>query len=796
LTHACRFGPFELRPLERCVLADGRPLALGARALDVLLALVERRGGLVSKEALLDEVWPGLVVEEANVHVQVSLLRKLLGSQTIATVAGLGYRFALPVERVERVGETPVHNLPAERTRFIGREAALVDCSRLLQDVRLLTLTGIGGCGKTRLALQLAQGQLAGFADGVWFVDLAPLQDPRRVAFAVAAALGVREEAGTPLVERLATKLATRRTLVVLDNCEHVIEGTAEVADALLAACGELKIIATSRQRLGLAGEQVFAVPPLSLAAAGGSLQDSEAMRLFIDRASLAVPGFRLDEQEAPAIGEICHRLEGIALAIELAAARVKMLSVAEIGARLYDRFRFLTGGSRVPPRHQTLQAALQWSHDSLSAPERKLFRELSVFAGGCTLAAATQVAGAADSDVVLELLTHLHDKSLLVVDRDGSAEPRYRMLETVREYARERLHEAGDGPAVRDRHLHFCVALADQARQQFQGPRQGAWIARLRREQENLLAAHGWCEHAPDGAAAGLQLAGSLWRYWVATAQLERGYRLAQAALAQAGEKIDTADITWRCRALWAAGRIAFQIGLYDETLQRGDQCLALAGASGDTEHRAAGAILRAGAMLATGRLASALALFEEARAIALAQGPGFALVAALHGLAEVHRALGDLPAAEACYGQAITAADELQDPRAAAVPLCNLARLLIGSGQLDHARSLLRRSLELAAAAGLEGMDEHLLEVTAGLASALGDPLGAARFSGAALAYLHEVGSQRQRIDQAFVAPLLARAQAALGTAAFADAEAAGQALSYDAAMAEVRQWLERGA
>ena len=796
------FGRYEILPTTRQLLADGVPVKLGARAFDVLAALIERHERVVSKDELLDVVWPGLVVEENNLQVHISALRKLLGPQAITTIPGLGYQFTAThnfdannaIQAATSTSSAIPHNLPSQRTHFIGREAALAECARLLKDVRLLTLTGIGGCGKTRLALRLAQQQRADFADGVWFVDLAPLQDAQRVALAVASAVGVREEAGTPLIDRLTASLATRRMLIVLDNCEHVIAATAELVDALLARCAGLTIVATSREGLGVAGEQVVSVRPLSLPAAGAdreAIQDSEAVRLFVDRARLVLPEFAVDEQGAPAIAEICRRLDGIALAIELAAARVKMLAVEEIRARLDDRFRLLTGGSRTLPRHQTLQATLQWSHDSLTPQEQKLFRQLAVFAGGCTLAAATQVADTTDDYAVLELLTHLHDKSLLEVDRDGSAQPRYRMLETVRQYARERLEEAGDGDAVRDRHLRCYVALAEEAEPQIFGPQQGAWMVRLALEQENLLAAHTWCERAPGGGEAGLRLIAGLWRYWSASAQLERGYQLAHAALAQAEDQFDA---RLRCRALWAMGWMAHYMGRYDEQLKYAERSLALARAIGSAEQTVSALNMRGGAFLGTGQLSRALVDFEEACGIARTLGVSNRLSASLNNLGDINRSLGNLAAAGIHYEESIGVARALQYPGGIAVPACNLARLLIAAGKYERAQSLLRESLAISAAAELKGMGVHLLEVSAGLAAALGDHSSAARFNGAALARMRERGSEREPVDQAFIAPLIARAQTALGTAAFEAAEAAGQALSYDMAMAEIKEWLER--
>ena len=796
---ATRFGPFELRPAARLLLVDGVPAALGGRAFDVLMVLFERRAGPVSKAELLQTVWPASVVEENTLQVHVSALRKVLGPMAIMTIPGRGYRFTAPLEAADGAPEprscppAPPHNLPLARTRFIGREASLAQCLRLLQDVRLLTLTGIGGCGKTRLALQLAQHQLPTCPDGVWFVDLAPLREPPHVIAAVAMALGVREDAGRPLLDRLCAHLATRHTLILLDNCEHVIDAAAAVADTLLAACAELQIIATSREGLGVAGEQIVPVRPLSLPSAPdlATVQGAEAVRLFVDRAGLAMPDFAIDEHNASAVADICRRLDGIALAIELAAARVAMLPVAEISARLDDRFRFLTGGSRAVPRHQTLQAALAWSHDTLPRPEQQLLRRLAVFAGGCTLAAATEVADAGDEYTVLALLQRLHDKSLLVVHQAGDAPPRYRMLETVRQYAQERLAEAGEADTTRDRHLRCFVALAELALAQVQGPRQGDWMLLLAQVQEDLLAAHHWCQHTAAGPHAGLRLVACLWRYWVASAQLERGHALAAQALAAAPAD---ADPLWHARAHWAMGQIAFRMGRYDETRAQAERGLALAVTVNDAEQITLSLSLRAKWLHASGQLEQARLHYEQACAVARTLASPFWLGAALNNLAELHRGVGQLDAAQACYEEAIAISRRLQSPEGTFVPLCNLARLSVAAGKLERARTLLLESLHLAADAELKGMGEDLLEVTAGLASARQAYTTAARFSGAAMARMQAGGSQREPVDEDFIAPWIARAKAALGGAAFAQAEAQGGLLAPEAVIVEVRCWLER--
>jgi predicted ATPase/DNA-binding winged helix-turn-helix (wHTH) protein len=799
MTGTYAFDRCQVRPTERQLLVDGQPAALGARAFDLLVALIERRDRVVTKAELFEAVWPGLVVEENNLQVQVSSLRKLLGPSAIATVAGRGYRFVAPLAQV--TAEAPaagfpaprVHNLPQRRTRFIGREAALSHCGELLRSTRLLTLSGIGGCGKTRLAQELAQQQLAHFPDGVWFVDLGPLQNPQRVFETVAATLGIKNPGDEPLRDA-AEHVRSRRTLVVLDNCEHVIDAAATSAEALLEAAGELKILVTSREALGMEGEQVFAVRSLSLpaSAALADMQKSEAVRLFADHARLGLPDFEVTESNAAAISEICRRLDGIALAIELAAARVRVLSVDEIRARLDDRFRLLTGGSRAIPRHQTLQATMQWSHDHLTPGEQRLLRRLSVFAGGCTLAAASEVAGdSADEYDALERLTALHDKSLVLVDRDTRAQPRYRMLETVRQYAEERLNEAGEGDTIRTRHLEHFLELAERTAPGLRGDDPAGASAVLRAEQENLLAAYAWCSHAPGGKAAALRLTHAAWRYWKFTSQQRRGHALATAAVAAAGSDADPVD---RCQAQIAQAHLALCIGRYDEVVEVGERCCALAAALAHASLVAQAHSVLAMGLHATGHAQAALGHYEAARDLARAQRLHGDLCTALNGVAEVHRGLGHLDTARAVY-------EELRDhARAHAVPLSlittmgNLALLLVAIGQPQDARAALHESVTIAREVGVHGNLACALDGGAVIASALGEHARAMRWHGAAEARMHELGLRHEPVDEAFIAPCVAASRNALGEAASEAARSEGGGAPVDAVLADLHAWLAR--
>jgi predicted ATPase len=396
-----------------------------------------------------------------------------------------------------RTSERAPHNLPSELSSFVGREKELSEVKRLLADTRLLTLTGSGGCGKTRLALAAATDLLEEFEEGVWMVELAPLADPALVPQAVASTLGVREQPGRSPTETLSDYLSSKQVLLVLDNCEHLIEACAVLAEALLHSCPELRILATSREALGITGEVAWLVPSLSLPDLRHlpeieSLPRYESARLFVERTTAVKPTFALTERNATAVAQVCYRLDGIPLAIELAAARAKVLSVEQISERLDDCFRLLAAGSRTAmPRHRTLHATMDWSHDLLPDEEQTLFRRLSVFAGGFTLEAAESVCAGKDlqRDEVLELLSHLVDKSLVAVwEKDG--ETRYRLLETVRQYGREKLSESGEEGHLWERHAGYYLALAAKAEPELKGAGQVEWLQRFEWEHDNLRAA------------------------------------------------------------------------------------------------------------------------------------------------------------------------------------------------------------------------------------------------------------------------------------------------------------------
>ncbi|CAN5262449.1 hypothetical protein BH11PSE10_BH11PSE10_03710 [soil metagenome] len=523
-----RFGHFELLPAQRSLLVDGQATPLGARAFDMLLALIERRDRVVSGGELFDLVWPGLVVEENNLRQQIAALRKVLGAQALVTVPGRGYRFALPLEADEapRPAPAPVNapnNLPLNPSPLIGRETELSRVLTLLADTHLLTLVGTGGVGKTRFALELADRLRDAYKDGVWLVELAPLTDPALVVRTVASVLDVHEEPGRPLLDTLLDLLRRRELLIVLDNCEHLIDACAQFADKVLHGSAGVRTLATSREALGIVGETVWRVPSLRAAtpadhASADQLLVYAATRLFVQRAAAASPGFRLTPENATAVAQICHQLDGIPLALELAAARVKAMRVELVAERLRDRFALLTQGSRTAlQRHQTLRSLIDWSHDLLPEPEQRLLRRLSVFAGGWTLEGAEGVCSDSEhlaADDVLDLLTHLVEKSLVALD-EQSSEPRYRMLETIRQYGFEKLTTAGEADGLRSRHLAYFGDFAESLRTALvDGDLEPRWNARANAELDNVRVALDW-SLVPGQAERGLHLVNALHRYW-----------------------------------------------------------------------------------------------------------------------------------------------------------------------------------------------------------------------------------------------------------------------------------------
>ncbi len=479
--------------------------------------------------------------------------------------------------------DTLPNNLPDQLTSFVGRVSELHEIQAALQSTRLLTLTGAGGCGKTRLALQTAADAMDRYPDGSWWVELAPVLDPEQVGPAVTAALGVRPLPGQTALEATVAHLADHRALIVLDNCEHMLQASAAVVEAVLRACPAVVVLATSRAALGVAGETSWRVPSLSLPAERTlepveALAQSDAVRLFIERALKVRPNFAVTNDNAPAVAGICHALDGIALAIELAAARVRLMAVEEIEAALTDRFHLLTGGTHSAlPRQQTLRASVDWSYELLGEDERTLLRRLAVFTGGWTLDLAEEVTAGDGLEhyAVLDLLSSLVDKSLVLVE-DRERATRYRLLETVRQYALDHLTQSPDAPALRDRHRDALLALAERVEPHLLTADQPLWLQTLAAEDANLEQA---LEHAargdPDKALA---LAVTLTFYW----KLRGRFVAAESGYTQALEGA-ARDAPLRARALWARAYLMAYAGDYDQSITYAQEALELAEAAGD---------------------------------------------------------------------------------------------------------------------------------------------------------------------------------------------------------------------
>jgi predicted ATPase/class 3 adenylate cyclase len=689
-------------------------------------------------------------------------------------------------------------NLPIQATSFVGREREMEEIKHSLESSRLVTLTGPGGAGKTRLSLQVGADLVDGFADGVWFVELAALGDARLVAQAAATVLGVKDEPDEPLLDTLVKNIRDRELLLILDNCEHLVLACAELGDALLASCPGVRILASSRELLRIAGEAAYRVPSLPLpdpkaVARAEALTRYAAARLFIDRALAVKPSFQVSDANAPAIAAICRHLDGIPLALEQAAARMRTMSVEELNQRLDKRFHVLTGGSRTAlPRQQTLRALIDWSYDLLDRGERTTLARLGIFAGGWTLRAAERVCAGDDvaEEEVLDVLASLVDKSMVVADERNGA-TRYRMLETMREYARERLVAMREADALSQRHLAFYLAFAEEADPGLVGPKQGEWLEQLDFERENILAAHAACDREEGGGAMGLRLVHAIKRYWVSRGLLGLGKRVTQEALDRDGANVRNLA---RCRALFAAGQFGCFMGQYGEARADLEESLPIALEVGAESLVASITSTLALAALGQDDNASARAYFDQAIDLSRKSGNRREIAVALNGLAQLDRMEGAFEAAATRYEQALAITRELGDRESEAVVLLNLALVAIVQRDRMRVRSILENVLAISCEMQSRPTGQCALDVCAALAALRGEWIEAARFFGAVEAQTAEGGYHRDPADNAFLAPLIARARDTLGTQQFEGVEARGRTLSYDDAIAEAREWLAR--
>ena len=694
-----------------------------------------------------------------------------------------------PTRPSEEPASTAPNNLPAPLTSFVGRETEVLNVKRTLSMTRLLTLTGAGGSGKTRLALEVARDLVGSYPDGVWLAELAPLADPTLLPRVVAAALGVREHPDLPLTQTLCNHLGSRRTLLVLDNCEHLIDAAARLVKDLLCACPNLRVLASSREPLVISGETVWPVPTLSLPDPEAeisveALMGAEAVQLFVDRARSRLPDFELTPENARSVATICRDLDGLPLAIELSTARMGALAVEQVAERLEDSLKLLTGGDRtVAPRHQTLRATLEWSYELLSEPERSLFGRLSVFAGGWTLEAAEAVGAGEgiEEGEVLDLLSRLVSKSMVVVESAEGSALRYGMLQPVRQYGQERLGATGEADLVRRRHAWWYFELAKEVEPWLRGARQEVWLEHLEREYSNLRAALGWALERGETELA-LWFGGALAEFWYLSGHLSEGRRWLEAALASS---TDSPPSPARAKALARAGWIAWEQGDYGRSVVHSQESLALSRELED-ETGAVAALSNLGwAALLGNDLGRAAALAEEALTLGRTLGDtgGVARALLILGLAAVAR--GDHDRALALHEESLELAREAEDGLAMALSVGMGALASLGRGDERRARALCEEGLALCLQPRVMNVTAFHLHASAALASWQGRAARSARLWGAAGSVREAIGATLSPVELGVYGHYIDAARMRLEEAAWEEAWEEGKAMRVEEAV-----------
>jgi len=862
-----RFGEdFDLDLRSYQLRRAGRSLKLERIPMDLLLLLIEERGQLVTRDQIIERVWGKDIFldTDSSINAAVRKIRQVLKDDPerprfLQTITGRGYRFIAEVVEIkheissreitrdlavlgDRFSERPVKqaetrptNLPVQRTSFVGREREVAAARILLlrQDTSLVTVTGPGGIGKTRLAVEVASGLVERFPGGIYFVSLSSLRDPGLMASVIVQTLGIREAGVQSPIETLKERLRDSfpgPMLLVLDNFEHLVPAVPTVAE-MLAVGPSLKILVTSRAALHVYGENEFPLPPLALPDVRAmppveTLSRSPAIALFVQRARAAKPDFELNRENAAAITEICARLDGLPLAIELAAARVKVLSPSSLRTRLTSRLQLLTGGARdMPPRHQTLRAAMDWSYDLLTVAEQKLFRRLSVFVGGCTLEGAEAVCDT-KRDLDLDLLdgmTSMVDKSLAQQVEPAKGESRFVMLETIREYALEKLETSGEKALTKRAHAAYCLVLAEEHATEQSDGEGGDWLERIELEHDNFRAGLEWLTESGD-AEWGLRLATALFRFWEMREYLTEGRGRLGKLLNLPGA---AAPSKARARALFAAGVLTTEQGDYAAADMLMRESLEIARRLGD-QHGAA-VSLNALAVVARdrGETIAARSLFEESLVLWRELGEQKAIARSVNNLAnivklqgdnhyacslyaeclsifrelgdrtgvawsmnsqgDVARDRGDCAAAQTLYEQSLEIFRELDDRWGIASTLADLGSLAREQGNYPVAHSMYRESIGLFHDLDHKRGVARLLEYFACSAAAQRGAERSLRLAGAASALRQNIGAPLTPAEQAKLEASLCLARQALTRTQGATAWAEGRAWSLEKAVAE---------